>query len=63
VTDWLPWGALLTSTTLSALWALARDGDGEANRKLARRIVTIGGGLTVVCYALYILVGEGWIWY
>lgn len=63
MTDWLPWGALLMATTLGTLWALVRDGDAAANRAWARRVLVIGGGLTLIVYLLYIVVGERWIPY
>jgi hypothetical protein len=63
MTDWLPWGGLLTSTTLATLWALTRDGDPADGRRLARRILLIGGALTVLCYLLYVLFGESWLPY
>lgn len=63
MTDWLPWGGLMMATVLGSTYALARDGDPAANRALARRIVLVGGALSVVCFALYLVLGEAWLPY
>lgn len=63
MTDWLPWGALLTATSLATLWALTRGREAGEDRRLARRILLIGGALTTLCYLLYILLGEAWLPY
>lgn len=63
MTDWLPWGALLTATTLATLWALTRGKDPTDDRRLARRILLVGGTLTTVTYVLYIALGEAWLPY
>lgn len=63
MTDWLPWGALLTATTLATLWALTRGRDLGEDRRLARRLLLVGGALTSLCFLLYIALGESWLPY
>lgn len=68
MTDWLPWGLAMMIgmfTTLALqLRALALTPVGQRpDLRLARRSFRITVLVTVVVYLLYVVLGEGWLWY
>lgn len=68
MTDWLPWGAVLMAGTFATLALLLRAvGRAAPGRPPDLRAAWAAFALTVVAalavYALYLLFGEGWVWY
>lgn len=68
MTDWLPWGAVLMAgmfTTLALLLrAVGRAPAGQVpDLRAARWALAITALASAVVYALYLLTGEGWVWY
>lgn len=68
MTDWLPWGAVVMAGTFSTLGlvlrAVGRTPAGEKpDLRAARWALLATVVLSLGVYAMYLLTGEGWVWY
>lgn len=68
MTDWLPWGAVMMAGTMATLAltlrALGRTPVGERpDLRQARMALWLFLAVAAVVYSLYLVTGEGWVWY
>jgi hypothetical protein len=68
MTDWLPWGLVTMTGTFATLWAIlnavaAIPGVDLTWVRRARTILWTSAALSYATFLMYIVKGEGWIWY
>lgn len=68
MTDWTPWAFVMMVGTFVTFWSLLRDvSQTPAGDTLDLRVTKLFFWATVVLsvgvFSLYLLFGEGWLWY